>query len=486
MKTVHNKLILDVNSIENKSVIIAKQADSMSRYIDITLQCAGEEIVVGNNDRVVLMAADKNTEETIAIVDCTVQNGVITAELSESLLAVPGKLKCEIVIYGTDSSVLTSANFIVIVSERIDGEVIEREADFSALQSALSDVSSTSNRIDAVQETVNTRVQPISLGGTGASDALSAAQSLKVPSLAVATPITADADLNEFTVPGTYNASSDVSKTLLNSPTVSGFKMYVLEQQTPSWRAQLLIVASKDEIWYRGSSAANTYSSWRKITDANQISSIAIANYIGSDSGKTYSDGTTHSRPEMLFGTDYNDITSTGLYILRGKETYPTANAPDGCNTDNVFYVLVFKYTNDYYTQIAVNIRSANDIYIRSYQSGEWTAWKKLMTYDALMPENGIWVPAAKIGTLTVNTANYTYNGNTVTVTARIECGDDITKSINISGLPVIAKSDSAGCGCIVDSDTVLSVLVNENTLTVKSSTALAGKTIILEATYII
>lgn len=487
MKTVHNKIILDVNSIENKSVIVAKQADSMSRYIDITLQCAGEKITVGSSDRAVLMAADKSTGETVAMLDCTVEDDIITAELSESLLAVPGKLKCEVVVYGTDGSVLTSANFIVIVSGRIDGEVVEREADFSALQSALSDVASTSDRIDEVNETVNTRVQSIELGGTGASTALEAAQSLKVPSLDVASAITENSNLDEFLTPGTYNCTPDISLTLLNCPVSVAFKLYVINQHLAGNPVQILIAGRKNEIWFRGYTAANTYDTWRKVVDNSTLPSAAVANYIGSDIGKTYEDGTSHTGQEMLYGTDYDSLSKTGLYIIRGNNNYPTVSAPNDNNSNNLFYVFVMRYTASYYTQIAVNVRTENDVYIRSYSSDHWTEWKKFLNYDAVISESGTWVPASESCTLAINSANYAYNGNTVTVTASIECGDDISgKSIVITGLPVAAKSTAAGCGAVWDSDTVLAVFAKNSSLTVKSSAALTGKTIIVTATYIV
>ena len=165
MQTVHNKLTLDVNTDKNTSLIIAKVEDRGSRFIDIEMCCAGEKIIIGNNDISVLVAEDTATGITIAAVDCTVHDGIIIAELNESILASPGNLKCEIVVYGTDGAVLTSPAFYINVKPRIESTVIERESDFSALISALSDVSSTSGRINDLTDIINNMTQPISFEG---------------------------------------------------------------------------------------------------------------------------------------------------------------------------------------------------------------------------------------------------------------------------------------------------------------------------------
>lgn len=260
MQTIHNKLTIDVNTEKNTTVVVAKAEDSKSRYIDITLTCAGEQIIVGNSDRVVLMAEDAQTGSTVAAVDCTVSGGIVTAELDHSLLSAPGTLKCEIVVYGTNSAVLTSATFKVLVTSRIDSTVVEREEDFSALVSALSDVASTSNRIDELAA----RVTPVSLGGTGATDITSAAQTLKVASVAAATAITANADLNDYNAPGTYEATQEVAATLTNSPVSTRFKLYVLEHQSGIY-AQIIVAYRNNEMYFRGNTSTNTYSSWQKL-----------------------------------------------------------------------------------------------------------------------------------------------------------------------------------------------------------------------------
>ena len=261
MQLIHNKLTIDVNSEKCTSVIVAKAEDKESRYIDITLTCAGERIVVGNSDRTVLMAEDTSTGSTVAAIDCTVSGGTVVAELTQELLSAPGTLKCEIVVYGTSGAILTSAGFNVIVTPRIDSEVVEREDDFSALESALSDVATTSNRIDELAS----RVQPVSLGGTGETTITAAVQAFGAASLLYTNSLEAETDLNNIVTPGTYKASSAVSATLTNSPVSRSFVMWVIEQ-LPSYHMQVLITTLSNEIYIRGTATSNTYNSWSRVS----------------------------------------------------------------------------------------------------------------------------------------------------------------------------------------------------------------------------
>ena len=334
MQTIHNKLTIDVNTEKHPTVIVAKAEDSKSRYIDITLTCAGEQIIVGNSDRVVLMAEDAQTGNTVAAVDCTVSGGIVVAELGHSLLSVPGTLKCEIVVYGTNSAVLTSAYFNVLVTSRIDSTVVEREEDFSALVSALSDVASTSNRIDELAA----RVTPVSLGGTGATDITSAAQALKVASMAAATAIRANADLNDYTTPGTYEATQEVAATLSNCPVSTRFKLYVLEHQSGIY-AQIIVAYRNNEIYFRGNTSTNTYANWQKLLTAGTVINEA-GTWV-----PTVSEGTiTTSAAKYVYDGKRitavativvgNDITSSSITI-GGLPVATSAKAAGSCTIMN-------------------------------------------------------------------------------------------------------------------------------------------------------
>lgn len=105
--------------------------------------------------------------------------------------------------------------------------------------------------------------------------------------------------------------------------------------------------------------------------------STVYRNFFGRDSGLERSDGTIHNGNEVLWGLDYDDLTSTGDYFIRGNSSFPTRNAPDGANTDNLFKVSVYRYTDLYIIQTAVSVRSAAAVYIRIMSNGTWNKWYK-------------------------------------------------------------------------------------------------------------
>ena len=368
MQAIHNNMVLDVNAVRSQATITAKAEDTKSRYLDVTLTCAGEIIPLSSHDRVVLMARETDSGRTVGCIDGGIVSGKIVVELTGALLSVPGTLECEMVVYGTDSSVLTSAHFNIIVTGRIDSTVVERETDFSALTLALSDVAGTSDRLDALTD----RIQPVSLGGTGSTDIETAAQTLKVASLADCSAIASNTDMNSLTTPGTYHARNSVVSSLTNCPVDGAFKLFVMEQQ-PNYYIQLLIAVVGNTMWFRGSSAANTY-----------------------------------------------------------------------------------------------------------------TAWRKVLTTDAVIAESGTWNPTAESGTVTVATAFYAYDGHCVTIGTKLTCGNDITTALNLTGLPLTVRYKTVGSGVAMDTDDTVSVIAVGTKLQIRSSASMANKTIILSATYMI
>ena len=467
MQAVHNHLTLDVNTAQSTAIIVAKAEDVGSRFIDIELLCAGNKIIVDSNDRAVLMALDTATGSTIAAVDCQITSGMIVAELTDQLLAIPGDLICEIVIYGTNNAVLTTPDFGVHITQRIDSTVVERDDDFSALVSALEDVATTSNRINSLADTVNSRVQPVSLGGTGAADTAAAAQSLKVPYLAQGSAIAEYDDLDDYSDPGTYNAVSTVAATLSHCPITVGFKLIVLEQHN-GYRMQIILSTVGQALWYRGSTTANTYSQWHLLSTRDDLINQTIYRY-----------GTAEA------GADYNDLTSTGLYAVCGSAASPTSHSPNNNDSNNAFHVLVFCQGSDI-TQLAVNMDTDSGVYVRNYRDSTWGGWKRLLNTDSLTFESGTWQPATTDGTIIVHSARYVYDGYRMTITARISCSTGIDTALTITGLPMAAAYDCAGVCGIVGSSQSANVIISDATMTIRSSDTLYGATIVITATYIV
>lgn len=483
MQIPHYQLTLDVNATVNNQRIVAKQHDDQSRYIDITLVADNKPILL-NGERVTMTAADRKTHETIALTDCTITDGIIVAELTADILSVATTLDCEITVYGTTGGIITSARFICIVDAKISTDVVERESDFSALQTALSDAATTANRINEIAA----RVQPVSLGGTGKTTAQEAAQAMRTAFLATAELIAENSDLDTFLLAGTYECTDTVAKTLTNCPVTTGFKLYVISQDSGVRHVQVLLAAQKDEIWYRGSTGENVYSAWRYAMDDTNISKKAIPTFYGADVGKTRSDGTTHNVSEMLWGTDYNDLTATGFYVIRGNADFPTVNAPDGKNDNNVFYVFHLNYSGSFMAQIAVSVRGGKTIYARTLIDTVWSAWTKITNAEDLPAaiETGTWTPTSDEGTITAkeNLSRYAYDGKCVTVTTWFDIGDDVTaKSLTISGLPFKTSVAVAVTVNVIGDSTAWRGLVNgnANTMAVANGQSLAGKLLVCQ-----
>lgn len=372
MQIPHYALTLNVNAQTGTQAIIAKQYDNKSRYIDIVLVADNKPIVL-NKERVTLTAYDKKAKETIAVTNCTIVDGVIVAELTASVLSVATTLDCEITVYGTNKEIITSARFSCIVDSKLSTEVAERTQDFSALQTALADVASTSNRIDEV----SSRTQPVTLGGTGAATSLEAAKNLQNAYIGVATAIPENSDLDTYTTIGTYDIAHASIATLSNSPfSAHSYKLYVIACGASSYIYQLAVSPYYGEICIR----------------------------------------------------DYNSTTKA------------------------------------------------------------WASWNKIVSQPSATDETGTWTPSVDTGTITVTNANYVYRGNTVTITATIVIGDDITgTSITLNGLPVATTKVGATDAYIHGSSAVIAFasIINSRIL-VKSDTSLAGKTLTVTGTYII
>lgn len=274
MQIPHYQLALNVNAQKNANSIIAKQYDDKSRYIDITLT-AGSQPIILDKERVTLTVAERKTGKTIALTDCTIVNNIIVVELTADILSVATTLDCEITVYGTNGEILTSARFVCIVDSKLSTKVVERETDFSALQTALADVASTSNRINELAD----RIQPISLGGTGATKAYDAVQNLHSAYLGAITTLPADSDLNDFTTDGTYDIGQSVSASIVNSPvTGSTYKLFVMHAVASTLIEQIVIVPGKAALYLR-SCSNGTWSAWTKIASYNpQIDEVGTWN----------------------------------------------------------------------------------------------------------------------------------------------------------------------------------------------------------------
>ena len=330
MQIPHYNIVLDVNlKAYQAATIIARVGDKKSRYIDIELR-AGNERILLNKERVTLTVADEN--ETIALTDCTISNNIITAELTENMVAKSGKLKAEITVYGTNKEVITAVQFGIDIVGKLSTEVVERENDFSALQTALSDVASTSNRINEV----SSRIQPITLGGTGATKAYEATQNIKSLYLGAITTLPTGSNLDDYITDGTYDIGASVSADIKNAPvTGSTYKLIVMHIVASSLTQQIAIVPGKNSLFMRNCSSG-TWSAWTKIVSYNpQIDEVGTWNPVLDGNGTitvknadyVYNGNTIMITVTITAGSDITgtSLTVTGLPIIAKRAVAATA-----------------------------------------------------------------------------------------------------------------------------------------------------------------
>lgn len=120
------------------------------------------------------------------------------------------------------------------------------------------------------------------------NDAITAANTLQVPSIGGGAVIATGTDLNTLIEPGTYSSESSAkSTTILNAPlTTSGFSLYVLHTyqsgNTNGYRQQIVITGSELYMWWRLRDNNGQWSEWQqmKFTDttyANMTAATASA-----------------------------------------------------------------------------------------------------------------------------------------------------------------------------------------------------------------
>jgi hypothetical protein len=121
--------------------INAQQGDIKSRYVRFHLISSSLPVDLTNNTVKVFAIKPDNTLifNNVTIEDAA--NGQILVELTSQTLAIRGYLNCQLKIYGSDESILSSSKFQINVLESLDDTgAIESQNEFTALTVALADL----------------------------------------------------------------------------------------------------------------------------------------------------------------------------------------------------------------------------------------------------------------------------------------------------------------------------------------------------------
>lgn len=140
------------------TTIDAKAGDVNSRFIEFTLVNNSLPIdLTGHTVKIFAIKTDNTLIFNNTIITNTTE-GKVLVELTSQALAVSGTLRCELVIYGANNSVLSTKTFTISVIASIRNDsAVESTNEFTALTEALSTVTGINNKADKmyVDEEVN-------------------------------------------------------------------------------------------------------------------------------------------------------------------------------------------------------------------------------------------------------------------------------------------------------------------------------------------
>ena len=123
------------------------------------------------------------------------------------------------------------------------------------------------------------------------------------------------------------------------------------------------------------------------------------------------------NKAECVNGANYDDFAVSGFYEVLGDADNPTQNSPTGDETNNNFYLIVQRRSNQYCSQIAVSVRADNSVYIRNKSNDIWGSWTKIMagnadtvnghTVNANVPAGAVFTDTKVTNTLAKTTKAY-------------------------------------------------------------------------------
>ena len=169
--------------------ITAIQGDTNSRAIKITILENSKPYTIPTGTKAVLRC--KKPDGKRVFNDATINDdGTVTAKLSGQMLTAPGNCRCEIALYGSDGSCLTSTPFTVKVIEASITEDITSSDEFAALALALAKVDNAqsvadtalatateaADKISEVKENIASHITAVETATSAANEAAKSAQ----------------------------------------------------------------------------------------------------------------------------------------------------------------------------------------------------------------------------------------------------------------------------------------------------------------------
>ena len=159
-----SRIILDVQDISSAVTVSAKRGDT-GRKIIISLSNGGFPYNIADDCYVIMTA--KKPDGNILYNHCHINGDTIEYEITEQTTATVGTLLCELKLYGSNDSLITSAKFRIVVDVTIysDGRV-ESESEFSALTHLVSQANTTISEASDLVDDIQKRLDNGEFNGT--------------------------------------------------------------------------------------------------------------------------------------------------------------------------------------------------------------------------------------------------------------------------------------------------------------------------------
>ena len=231
------KIFIDFGRHTIPTTVFAKRYDSESRFIKITPLNNGQSYTLDNGITAALQIVKPDGK--VVINDCTISDGVITAELSKQALAVNGIATAEVALY-KDTAVLSSQTFYIEVKDSayIAG-VFESSNEYNALVealgrvntsldsigSAITDASNATKAADTAASGANTAKNAANNAASAANTAASGANSAKAAANNAASAANAAADNAALAATAANNAATAAA---------GAEKVNIAAEQTPT------------------------------------------------------------------------------------------------------------------------------------------------------------------------------------------------------------------------------------------------------------
>lgn len=137
---ITREISVDVAKRNVFSAIVAKQFDTNSRFLKVTLTNLGDVLTVPATATVVINALREDGQSS-SFLGTANGDGTVTVPLTQWMLELDGEVKCDISVVNAEESKLTSTMFILAVEEATySGDEIADDENYDLLVSLLSEV----------------------------------------------------------------------------------------------------------------------------------------------------------------------------------------------------------------------------------------------------------------------------------------------------------------------------------------------------------